>query len=112
MSTTTTTDAEKNFLASNYTVFVIQINKKMLYYNMINEKDGVDYSEMKNMVKTSKDISKQCQCCNFYYFVTQNFKRSKHYCDGCFFLQSIRAKQQRTTNFSHSKNKKTVILER
>ena len=79
MSTTTTTDAEKNFLASNYTVFVIQINKKMLYYNMINEKDGVDYSEMKNMVKTTKDISKQCQYCNF--------KRSKYYCDGCFFCK-------------------------
>ena len=87
MSTTTTTDTEKNFLASNYTVFVIQINKKMLYYNIINEKDGVDYSEMKNMVKTTKDISKQCQYCNFYYFITQNFKRSKYYCDGCFFCK-------------------------
>ena len=59
----------------------------MLYYDLINEKDGVDYSEMKDVVKTSKDISKQCQCCNFYYFVTQNFKRSKHYCDGCFFCK-------------------------
>ena len=59
----------------------------MLYYDLINEKDGVDYSEMKDIVKTSKDISKQCQCCNFYYFITQNFKRSKYYCDGCFFCK-------------------------
>ena len=79
---------------------------------MINEKDGVNYSGIKNMVKTNKDISKQCQCCNFYYFVTQNFKRSKHYCDGCFFLQSIRTKQQRTTNFSRSKKQEKDILER
>ena len=59
----------------------------MLYYDLINEKDGVDYSEMKDMVKTTKNISKRCQCCNFYYFVTQNFKRSKYYCDGCFFCE-------------------------
>ena len=25
----------------------------MLYYDLINEKDGVDYSEMKDMVKTT-----------------------------------------------------------
>ena len=56
----------------------------MLYYNLINEKDGVDYREMKYIVRTAKDISKQCQCCHFYYFITQNFKRSKCYCDGCF----------------------------
>ena len=87
MSTTTTTHAEKNYLDTNYTVFVVQINKKMLYYDLINEKDGVDYSEMKDIVKTTKDISKQCQCCNFYYFITQNFKRSKYYCDGCFFCK-------------------------
>ena len=59
----------------------------MLYYDLINEKDGVDYGEMKDMVRTAKDISKQCQCCNFYYFVTQNFKRSKYYCEGCFFCK-------------------------
>ena len=56
----------------------------MLYYDLINEKDGVDYGEGKDMVRTTKNISKQCQCCNFYYFVTQNFKRDKYYCDGCF----------------------------
>ena len=61
----------------------------------------------KNMVKTTKDISKQCQYCNFYYFITQNFKRSKYYCDGCFFCKVyIRTKQQRITNFPNSKNKR------
>ena len=44
----------------------------MLYYDLINEKDGVDYGEGKDMVRTTKNISRQCQCCNFYYFVTQN----------------------------------------
>ena len=57
----------------------------MLYYDLINEKDCVDYGEGKDMVRTSKNISKQCQCCNFYYFITQNFKRHKYFCDGCFF---------------------------
>ena len=57
----------------------------MLYYNLINVKDGVDYGEGKDMVRTSKSISKECQCCNFYYFVVRNFKHHKYVCDGCFF---------------------------
>ena len=57
----------------------------MLYYDLINEKDGVDYGEGKDIVRTSKTISKQYQCCNFYYFITRNFKHHKYLCDGCFF---------------------------
>ena len=53
----------------------------MLYYDLISEKDGVDYGEGKDIVRTTKDISKQCQCCNFYYFVTQNFKQHKYVMD-------------------------------
>ena len=37
------------------------------------------------MVRSTKTISKQCQCCNFYYFVIRNFKHHKYVCDGCFF---------------------------
>ena len=59
----------------------------MLYYDLINEKDGVDYGEGKDMVRTSKDISKECCCCNFYYFVTRNFRHRKYLCDGCFFCR-------------------------
>ena len=59
----------------------------MLYYDLINEKDGVDYGEGKDMVRTSKDISKECHCCNFYYFVTRNFRHRKYFCDGCFFCR-------------------------
>ena len=59
----------------------------MLYYDLINEKDGVDYGEGKDMVRTSKDISKECHCCNFYYFVTRNFRHHKYFCDGCFFCR-------------------------
>ena len=46
----------------------------MLYYDLINEKNGVDYGKGKDMVRTSKNISKQCQYCNFYYFVTQTVR--------------------------------------
>ena len=59
----------------------------MLYYNLINEKDGVDYRKRKDMVRTKKDISKECCCCNFYYFVTRNFRHRKYLCDGCFFCR-------------------------
>ena len=38
------------------------------------------------MVRTSKDISKECHCCNFHHFVTRNF-RHKYFCDGCFFCR-------------------------
>ena len=59
----------------------------MLYYDLINEKDGVDYGKRKDMVRTKKDISKECCCCNFYYFVTRNFRHRKYLCDGCFFCR-------------------------
>ena len=59
----------------------------MLYYDLINEEDGVDYGEGKDMVRSSKNISKECQCCNFYYFVTRNFKYHKYLCDGCCFCK-------------------------
>ena len=57
----------------------------MLYCDLINAKDGVDYGEGKDMVQTSKTISKECQCCNFYYFVVRNFKHHKYFCHACFF---------------------------
>ena len=57
----------------------------MLYYDLINEKDGVDYGEGKDMVRSTETISKECQCCNFYYFVIRNLKHHKYVCDGCFF---------------------------
>ena len=55
----------------------------MIYYDLINEKDGIDYERMKT-VKTTKDISKQCQSCKFYYFITGNFRKSRYDCDRCF----------------------------
>ena len=60
-------------------------HKNMLYYDLINEKDGIDYGEGKDMVRTSRSISKECQTCNFYYFIVNNFKYHKYVCDGCFF---------------------------
>ena len=59
----------------------------MLYYDLINAKDGVDYGEGKDMVWTSKTISKECQCCNFYYllYVTLNITNTSAM--GAFFVQ-------------------------
>ena len=71
----------------------------MLYYDLINEKDGVDYGEGKDMVRTTENISKQCRCCNFYYFVTQNFKRHKYFCDGCFFCNVYEKDSKGLMNF-------------
>ena len=59
----------------------------MLYYDLINKKDGVNYGERKDMVRTSKDISKEICCYNFYYFVTRNFRHRKYLCDGCSFCR-------------------------
>ena len=59
----------------------------MLYYDLINEKNRVDYGKRKDIVRTSKDISKECCCYNFYYFVTRNFKNRQYLCDGCFFCR-------------------------
>ena len=37
----------------------------MLYYDLINKKDRVDYGKRKDMVRTSKDISKECFVATF-----------------------------------------------
>ena len=86
----------------------------MLYYDLINEKDGVDYGEGKDMVRTSKDISKECHCCNFYYFVTRNFRRHKYFCDGCFFCRIYEKDskgQQRIINSPNNKKQLRGVLE-
>ena len=56
----------------------------MLFYNFIDNSDGVDYSEGQDTVSSTELISKQCISCCFFYFVTKNFKYDKNVCDGCF----------------------------
>ena len=61
----------------------------MRYYDLINEKDGVDYGEGKDMVRSTNAISKECQCCNFYYstslYVALNITNTSAM--GAFFVQ-------------------------
>ena len=56
----------------------------MLFYDFIDNSDGVDYSEGQDIVSSTELISKQCISCRFFYFVTKNFKNDKNVCDGCF----------------------------
>ena len=56
----------------------------MLFYDFIDNSDGIDYSEGQDIVSSTEIISKQCISCRFYYYVTKNFKYDKNVCDGCF----------------------------
>ena len=56
----------------------------MLFYDFIDNSDGVDYSEGQDIVSSTELISKQCISCRFYYYVTKDFKYDKNVCDGCF----------------------------
>ena len=56
----------------------------MLFYDFIDNSDGVDYSEGQDIVSSTELISKQCISCRFFYFVTKNFKYDKNVCDSCF----------------------------
>ena len=56
----------------------------MLFYDFIDNSDGVDYSEGEDIVSSTELISKQCISCRFFYFVTKNFKNDKNVCDDCF----------------------------
>ena len=57
----------------------------MLYYDFIDNSEGVDYSEGQDIVSSTELISKQCITCQFYYYVTRNFKYEKNTCDGCYY---------------------------
>ena len=56
----------------------------MLYFNFIDNSEGIDYSERQDVVSSTELISKQCITCRFYYYITRNFKYEKNVCDGCF----------------------------
>ena len=49
----------------------------MLEYDKIDISEGID-------VKKSKETSRECCLCKFYYFLDKNFKYGPYYCDGCY----------------------------
>ena len=56
----------------------------MLFFNFIEESEGIDFSEGQDVVSSTELKSKQCITCRYYYFVKQNFKYEKNVCDGCY----------------------------
>ena len=56
----------------------------MLYFNFIDNSEGIDHSEGQDVVSSTELLSKQCISCRFYYFKTRNFKYERNVCDGCY----------------------------
>ena len=56
----------------------------MLYYIKIDLSEGLDESEGNFYIENVKQKSKQCICCNFYFFNKMNFRHDKIKCDGCY----------------------------
>ena len=54
----------------------------MLFFNFIEESEGIDFSKGQDVVSSTELKSKQCITCRYYYFVKQNFKYEKNVCDG------------------------------
>ena len=57
----------------------------MLFFDLINDCEGVDNSEGQDVVSNSELLSKQCITCRYYYYVSKNLKQKKNICDGCNF---------------------------
>ena len=56
----------------------------MLFFNFIDESEGIDNSEGQDVVSNTELRSKQCITCRYYYYVSKNFKYEKNICDGCY----------------------------
>ena len=48
----------------------------MLEYDRIDISEGID-------IKKCKETCKECNLCNFYYFLDKNFKYGPYLCNGC-----------------------------
>ena len=48
----------------------------MLEYDRIDLSEGIDATQ-------NKLVSRECNLCNFWYFVHKNFKYQMYLCDGC-----------------------------
>ena len=49
----------------------------MLFFNFIEESEGIDFSEGYDIVSNTELKSKQCISCRFYYFVKKNLIMNK-----------------------------------
>ena len=56
----------------------------MLYFNFIDNSEGIDHSEGQDVVSSTELLSKQCISCRFIYFKKKNFKYERNVCDGCY----------------------------
>ena len=64
--------------------FYLFITLKMLFYNIITDKEGKDNSDGEDSVRDTKLKSNQCITCRYYYYNSKNFNNNKHICNGCY----------------------------
>ena len=55
----------------------------MLYYNKITDSEAIEKSEGQDCVGITNLKSRQCYCCLYYFYITENFKYKIHLCDHC-----------------------------
>ena len=59
----------------------------MLFYIKIGPFEGVDYTKGKDYIDSSTLESRECSCCNFYFYHKMNFHYLDYVCNGCFQCQ-------------------------
>ena len=55
----------------------------MLYYNKITYSEGIDKFEGQNCIGIKNLNSRQCYCCLYYFYITENFNYEIYFCDHC-----------------------------
>ena len=56
----------------------------MLYYCKVTKSDGIDNSQIKDVVCNNCIFDfKQCDVCNFYFYKNRNFNYQSYVCDEC-----------------------------
>ena len=71
----------QNLLLNSFFLLIIL---RMLFYNIITNKEGKDDSEGNDCVRDTKLNSNQCITCRYYYYTSKNFNNKKQICDGCY----------------------------
>ena len=55
----------------------------MLFFDLIQDCEGIDNSEGQDVISNTEQQSKQCITCRYYYYVSKNFRHKKNICDDC-----------------------------
>ena len=55
----------------------------MLHYNKITHSEGIDNTQSQDCTWIKNVRSRQCYCCLYYFYITENFKYEIHFCDHC-----------------------------